>query len=390
MDSSSKNRNELIALFGKYISLQPDSEELYYPDKFIKEIHRAYLNDNKIALPHPLYATWDIIDVCNLSCAFCSASAPHSSPEKKSNPLSIDIANKIITSGIKYVSIRGGEPTLCLELPQIVKKLIENSIFVEIVTNGIYIYDNFFNSISEIGKDMIRIKISFDSYDQKTNDNQRGKNSYISAIKAMKCCAANDFKYRVQMVITQNNYMDILKTYELVSKLGASSFGIILLLPIGRGKESSLRVSINVPILQQLLNILENKNNKGTILEKLGLGVDAIDLYLPILSKYMTTQEEAIANGHLKCNGFKTRIYISSSGNVYPCDLLQYEKYYGGSFLSDNYWNSQAAKYMRSISRLQRNKCSSCSEYGCNMGCPAIGLCNENQDLESSVPNCEV
>ena len=49
----------------------------------------------------------------------------------------IKIAKKLISSGIKYVSIRGGEPTLVNQLPECVKLFNENGVFVELVSNEI-------------------------------------------------------------------------------------------------------------------------------------------------------------------------------------------------------------------------------------------------------------
>lgn len=374
-------------LFKIYLQMQPDSEDSYYPDNLIKEIHKEYLDNGIIALPHPLYATWDITDYCNLNCVFCSANAPHTSGNKITSKNVLGIADSIIKSGIKYVSIRGGEPTLCQELLDVIVKLVANNIFVEIVSNGRFIDSDFLKKIKDIPKSMLRIKISFDSFDMKTNDTQRGKTSYYYAVKAMQSCSEYSFPFRVQMVITQSNYTHIFETYKFVSNLGATSFGVILLLPIGRGRNSKLKISLNKEILLQLISILDNQ--KSTVLEKIGLGVDAVKFYLPFLDKNITLSD-SVNLGHIKCNGYKTRIYISSTGDVFPCDLLRYNEFKGGNIISDDYWHSPAAEYVRSVSRLNREKCKDCKILGCNMGCIAIGMEDGYSDLTSIIPNCEV
>jgi MoaA/NifB/PqqE/SkfB family radical SAM enzyme len=180
-------------LFKEYIELQPDSEVMYYPDSFIKEIHKNYLDDSKIYTPHPLYATWDIVEECNLNCLFCSADSKNVNVETISNPSSIDIAKMIIKSGIVYVSIRGGEPTLCKELIKVISLLIENNIFVELVTNGKNINENFFENLRN--KSLLRIKISLDDSNKEINDFQRGRESFNNAVKAIETCRRKNLNY---------------------------------------------------------------------------------------------------------------------------------------------------------------------------------------------------
>lgn len=375
-------------LFKEYIRLQPNSEELYYPDCFIKEIHTEYLKNGVVRLPNPLYATWDIVSACNLNCVFCSACASRTENSFIDNEKTMYIAEKILESQIKYLSIRGGEPTLYRQLPLVVKKCIETGIFVEIVSNGLHIDETLLNVLRLLPSSLYKIKISIDSYCKDTNDLQRGKNSFDNAIRAMEKCQGMKIPYRNQMVVTKNNYRDICETYKLCSELGAESFGCMLLLPIGRGRSSKLKIQLNETILEQLIYIL--KNEKKTKLEKIGLGTSSIEWYKDMFDSSIGSEEDAVILGHLKCNGAKTRIYINENGDVYPCDLLQYSDYYMGNIISDNnYWNSENAISFCGLNRRNRQRCRSCSFYQCNMGCYAISI--ENKDSEGRMrPNCEV
>lgn len=378
----------LEELFKEYVKIQPDSEGLYYPDMFIKDIHKAYLEDNKISLPNPIYATWDIIQECNLRCLFCSAVAPKTKDEYISNPLAMQIADRIIESGIKYVSIRGGEPTICKELPEVINKLIKAGIFVEIVTNGRHIAQKFFDELIGISYSLLRIKISFDSVNEEVNDYQRGDKSYFYAVHAMECCKKNGMPFRIQMVLTKRNYLDIEETYEFCEKKGATSFGCMILLPVGRGKNSNLKISLNREILLQLIDIINN--GKQTIVEKIGLGAGAIRFYKPLMEEMNFSQRDAIISGHIKCNGYKTRVYISAVGDVFPCDMLQYDEYKSGNILREkDFWLSDNAERFRLRNRTNVYKCKDCKVYGCNMGCMAISLEN-SQNKNILIPNCEV
>ena len=146
--------NKLIELYKEYDKLCEQTKLEYQPDGFLVMIHEHYLNNNKIRLPYPLYATWDITNYCNLHCIFCSASAL-GNKEKIDSPDSLKIAKKMISNGIKYVSIRGGEPTLVKQLKDIVKLFINNNIFVEIVSNGSGINNELLKSFKGLNKNFI-------------------------------------------------------------------------------------------------------------------------------------------------------------------------------------------------------------------------------------------
>ena len=229
--------SKLYDLFKKYNELCENNKLEYQPDGFLVLIHEHYINNGKIRLPYPLYATWDITNYCNLHCIFCSASALGNKEKIDDNNV-IKIAKKLISSGIKYVSIRGGEPTLVNQLPECVKLFNENGVFVELVSNGTGITEELLSKFEQLNKNLIRIKISLDSTNKELNDRLRGRGSYEGAVSAINVCEKMKWAFRTQMVITNQNKDGIIDMYNYVSSKGASSFGTILVLPMGRGKKT--------------------------------------------------------------------------------------------------------------------------------------------------------
>ena len=63
--------SKLYDLFKKYNELCENNKLEYQPDGFLVLIHEHYINNGKIRLPYPLYATWDITNYCNLNCIYC-------------------------------------------------------------------------------------------------------------------------------------------------------------------------------------------------------------------------------------------------------------------------------------------------------------------------------
>ncbi len=381
-------KKEVLAKYKEYVSLCSQNEIDYMPDTFIKYIHSKYLDDGIIQLENPLYATWDITNYCNLNCVFCSASAKcHKGLIDE--PEAEKIAKKIIAWGIKYVSIRGGEPMIVKQISKVINLLSNAGIFVEIVSNGTGFSRDFFESISGCNKDLIRIKISLDSPDEEKNDRIRGKGSYINAITSMENCKKYGWNYRVQMVVVNSNKEQIVDMYNLVQNKGATSFGIYLVLPFGRGNRID-KVIIDEPLLDQVLYI--QKNQKNTKFEKFALGLDDFRFFKYLYRNVDFNEELSEKISILKCNGGKTRINIDQNGDCYPCDLMKYKQFKMGNILTNNFdeiWHSSAVKEFNKISRKTKNKCKSCRYKNCNTGCLAMNF-SEQIPLTEQIPNCEL
>lgn len=380
-------KKEVLDKYKEYVDLCSQNEINYMPDTFIKYIHSKYLDDGIIQLENPLYATWDITNYCNLNCIFCSASAKcHKGLIDEPN--AEKIAEKIISWGIKYVSIRGGEPMIVKQISKVIKLLSNSGIFVEIVSNGTGFNKEFFDSISECNKKLIRIKISLDSPNEDKNDKIRGKGSYHNAITSMENCKRYGWNYRVQMVVVNSNKDQITDMYNLVQSKGATSFGIYLVLPFGRGNKID-KVIIDESILDQVLYI--QKTQKDTKFEKFALGLDDFKFFKYLYENIDFEEKLSEKISVLKCNGGKTRINIDQNGDCYPCDLMKYDMFKMGNILNDSFekiWHSSSVQEFNKISRKTKNKCKSCKYKNCNTGCLAMKF-SEKKSLIEQIPNCE-
>ena len=380
--------NNITELFKEYNLLCENNKLDYQPDGFLVMIHEHYLDKGKIQLPYPFYVTWDITNYCNLSCVFCSASAL-GKKDIIDDPNCIKIAEKLIENKIKYISIRGGEPTLVKQLINCVELFNKNNIYVEIVSNGSGITKEFLTKLSILNKNMIRIKISLDSTDEESNDKLRGKGSYLGAVKAMNNCKEFDWDFRTQMVVTNKNKDDLINMYEFVNSLGATSFGSLLVLPMGRGKKTDL-VVIDEKLLTDLIYI--KKNEKNTKFEKLGMGIDGFKFYENLYQNYSCSEEESYKYSLLKCNCGKTRINLDSNGDVYPCDMMKYDEFKMGNILKDDImtiWHSDSVKEFNEISRRTKKGCKDCNIKGCNTGCFGISY-GIYHDIKNAEPNCRL
>ena len=73
---------------------------------------------------------------CNLSCSYCDTAWANRSDAPETHMSAEEIAKQVIGSGIRNVTLTGGEPLLQKDLPELCTILAENGIITEIETNG--------------------------------------------------------------------------------------------------------------------------------------------------------------------------------------------------------------------------------------------------------------
>jgi len=120
----------------------------------------------------PVAVIWNITHFCNLKCRFCGwwnydSCFPELIFEEKSVVL-----DKIADSGVKYLSLCGGEPLICNDLEKVIIRAKSRGLFINISTNG-RILKNAARMLIENKVDALTISI--DSHLSDIHDNLRGQ-----------------------------------------------------------------------------------------------------------------------------------------------------------------------------------------------------------------------
>lgn len=364
----------------------------YSPNNFIRRI--AYKAVTKNARPtEPSFASWNLVNECNLNCFFCSADANKKKHKELDYESCMKIVDYLIQNKVSYIQLLGGEPTLHSRYLDIIKKLAYSNLFVELVTNGSGIDYDGAEQLSKMPKEFLRIKVSLDSSDKIINDKQRGKNSFQYATNAISLLSDRGIvNLRVQMVVTKFNKDNIFEMYKYLHKYNLNSFGITMLLPTGRGKEFE-PPEIDHNILDQILAMIDYYDDKKKIkLEKFHFG------YIQNIMK-----EESICYGEIdektsnlifkiKCSTGIIKMNIDSNGDVYPCDYLRFPEFKMGNILTDTHdkiWNNKKFLELVNLNRNEKKECSSCKHKKCNTGCTGLAY-EKYRDIRRKDPNCKI
>ncbi len=143
---------------------------------------------------------------CNLKCKHCYIN--FEAYKKIKDFISIDIIKQSIselkTHNIKMIHLTGGEPLLHPDFNAILRFCLKHK-SVTIFSNGININDKkarFLKKVEDEGENELFFNISIDSFDERKNDDLRGRGSFRKAIGAIQSLV----KYTFIPTIKYTNY----------------------------------------------------------------------------------------------------------------------------------------------------------------------------------------
>ena len=81
-------------------------------------------------------AVWEVTMKCNMRCKHCGSSCEDKLPGELTTEEALDLCDQLGELGMRYIAISGGEPTTRKDWPLIVKRLRENGIKPNMISNG--------------------------------------------------------------------------------------------------------------------------------------------------------------------------------------------------------------------------------------------------------------
>ncbi|MEW6408208.1 MAG: radical SAM protein [Patescibacteria group bacterium] len=215
LNISVKESNDFLTILDKYefLNRYPTKKTLKNP----LSIHAAYLN---------------VTNECNLSCVHC-----YYEKDIKSYGLGmmdmVSVANSLFLSGIKLLTISGGEPLTRPDAKDLFKSIGEIGFKkITLLTNGLLVNKEMARIISSLGWD---VRVSLEGHNEEINAKIRGKGSFqktIKGIETLKEVGVRDIYLITTICNTNIKYLSEIES--LANKLGIN-FGTSIFTPVGRG-----------------------------------------------------------------------------------------------------------------------------------------------------------
>ncbi len=322
-------------------------------------------------LDAPICLTWELTYGCNLRCLHCLSSSGQSRADELTTAEAKALLDEFAAMKVFYINVGGGEPMSRPDFFELMEYSVEHGIGVKFSTNGTLIDRKAADWISRT--DYLDVQISLDGATAAINDPIRGTGSYLRARRAMDLLAARNFNFKINVVVTRQNFGQLDTLYEMAQGYGAQ-LRVTRLRPSGRGKDIWAEMHPTQAQNKALYFWLKAHSDVVTgdsffHLSALGSALDGLNM----------------------CGAGRIVCLVDPVGDVYTCPFLIADDFKAGNVRTDggfeSVWKSAPLfQYVRDYEA--GGQCKSCKSWGsCHSGCMAVKYFTDTP-LDSPDPEC--
>ncbi len=342
-------------------------------------------NENKLSL-----IFWELTSGCNLKCIHCRAEAKaFSSPDELSKEEALSFIDSLAGFANPILVLTGGEPLTRPDIYDIASHAAEKGFRVALATNGTLVTKEVANKIVQSG--VKRVSISLDGVTPKTHDSFRGiEGSYDAALRGFKNLKELGMSLQINTTVTNHNKHEIPELLDFCMNIGADAFHLFLLVPVGCGLKIHEREQISPIEYEEILNWLYKKSKEV----KIHVKATCAPHYFRIMrqnSKNITKENMHHAHGMSSltrgCLAGTGVCFLSHKGEVFPCGYLPILAGNIRSTSIKEIWeNSEVFHNLRSPNML-KGKCGLCEYRFLCEGCRARAYARTGDYMEEE-PFC--
>lgn len=197
--------------------LQPNQEYRFHDNRYIQLVH------------------WSLTGHCNYLCRHCYMSAPHGVLPHPTTEQCLDVVDQIADCGVRRVSITGGEPLIRRDFLQILDRILEKDMQLEVImTNGALVNERLLDELEARGCHP-EFHMSYDG-PARWHDWLRGvEGAHESVQRALNLCHDRGFVTGCGMVLHRGNLDTLRESVRELGRLDVSSVKVNRLSCIGEG-----------------------------------------------------------------------------------------------------------------------------------------------------------
>ena len=369
--NGSMSREEIISLFEENYDKETSNKVSLFIDYCIKS--RLFDIPDSSEVPilrndgHLNIVQFSISEKCNLNCKYCYATDRVESQYPKMELYDYKrVIDEIhnISDRVKF-SLTGGEPLLNKDCIEIARYIKSKGHYVDLLTNATLVNENIAEQIKTV---FDRVTISLDGSTKDLHETFRGHNTYDRTIRNIDLLLSKGVNTALSMTVNRLNIHDV---GSMAKKYG-NLLSFAPLFKAGNASNSIVDISITGNEYYEALSNAEGVNP---------------------LSYCESSLDNSQVCRNCKCAVGDSELSISSTGDVYPCQLLHYPEFYIGnihlSSIQDLYFHSPIIERCREMTVDNIDGCSTCFlKYVCGGACRARAF-HECKDIFKSGEFCE-
>lgn len=315
----------------------------------------------KIYVPKsPFVLCIELTTQCNIDCSHCLANADSKGKHLPQEKV-ISLINEAERIGVKELVFGGGEPILYDNFFELTEYTLSKKLNLTFTTNGILVPEEISN-ISKLKKynGTFQVGVSLDGPTRDIHGYFRPKDTFESAIGAIKLLVEKDVNVHVLCVLNKTNIKVIPEFLEFLKNLNVLNVRFLPFMPVGRGKHYKEEMLTS----NDFYKILQNKHIWSNIFRiNIGLHIPWEFLFHSPENRYP-----------FPCEAGYLRLWINSNGDMFPCSYMSdisIGNIYRDS-ISDVWLNSPILIKLRNPALL-KGTCAACIyRDGCRGGCRGL------------------
>lgn len=197
------------------------------------------MNDSKgmeKIMNNPVTAVWEITMGCNMRCKHCGSSCENPLEGELSTQEALKLCDDMGKLGFQWITLSGGEPTTRKDWDLLAKRLNENGIIPNMITNGWLMNEEIADRAVNAG--INTIAISIDGLEE-THDFIRRKDSFKRIMHAFDILKTKKINYSVITTINNRNINELPKLRDILIEKGVMGWQLQLGLPMGNMAKNS-------------------------------------------------------------------------------------------------------------------------------------------------------
>ena len=326
---------------------------------------------------HPLRQLfWECTWRCNLACRHCGSDCKSSSllPDMPAEDF-IRVVDSILPHVEPHklnIVITGGEPLMRNDLEKVGRMLYERELPWGIVTNGLHLTPERFQSLRKSG--LHNITISLDGLEATHNWMRCNPQSFRKAVAAIKMvAAAQDLNFDVVTCVNRRSLSELPELKRLLIESGVRRWRLFTIFPSGRAANYP-EFELTDEEVTQLMEFIVATRKEGLIITSF------------CCEGFMAGYEGKIRAGFFECRAGVTVASVLLDGGIGACPSIRAD-YREGNIYEDDFlevWENRYERY-RDHSWMKTGICSDCSFW---RYCEGNGM--HLRDSEGKLMHCNI
>ncbi|PRX18139.1 radical SAM protein with 4Fe4S-binding SPASM domain [Orenia metallireducens] len=327
---------------------------------------------------NPIASVWEITMGCNMRCKHCGSSCEEALEGELTTEEALDLCDQLGELGLKWITLSGGEPTTRKDWHLIAKRLRENNVIPNIITNGWLLNEEILDKVVEAG--IGTIAISIDGLEE-THDFIRKEGSFQRSMSAFDLMKEKGVYSAAITTINKDNIDQLNDLKELFIEKGIKRWQVQVGLPMGNFKENKDMV-IDPEQVDEIIDFAYDVSKEGRIIIDLA---DCLGYYnfkeIEVRKKSAATEgSTGIWQG---CTAGKYSFGILHNGDILGCTSIRDKEFIEGNIrdqsLREIWEDENNFKWNREMKKEKLDGLCKICHFGerCLGGCPNTRLVME-------------